>query len=94
MTSMTPTVSGDGIHCHASCNFELSMQLGAHGDAKAEGRKGACNDLERLQFQNVPMVVLLLFYCAHGCCLSVISLTSGVKITEREKTVFIVATIA
>jgi len=31
MTSMTPTVSGDGIHCHASCNFELSMQLGAHG---------------------------------------------------------------
>ena len=61
MTSMTPTVSGDGIHCHASCNFELSMQLGAHGDAKAEGRKGACNDLERLQFQNVPMVVLLLF---------------------------------
>lgn len=68
------------------------MQLGAHGDAKTGGRKGACNDLERLQFQNVPMVVLLLFYCAHGYCLSVIALTSRVKITEREKTVFITAT--
>ena len=46
------------------------MQLGAHGDAKVEGREGVCN---------FPMTVLLLYYCACVCvcCWSMMSLTSS-----------------